>query len=231
MMDSVWIGAEGTRTPATPLRLADRNGIAFDGALTRVLDVTVSLLGILFLAPLMVLIMAVIFMTDFGPVVYGHVRIGRGGRSFRCLKFRSMVTDSDARLRALLERDETARREWEQDHKLRNDPRITRIGSFLRRSSLDELPQLFNVLRGEMSLVGPRPIVAAEQARYGRYMTAYCTVRPGITGLWQVSGRNDVSYRRRVAMDVTYARSQNFWMNVRILALTVPCVLKQRGSY
>ena len=127
--------------------------------------------------------------------------------------------------------DPIARLEWEKDHKLRNDPRITRLGSFLRKSSLDELPQLFNVLRGEMSLVGPRPIVDAEVVRYGRYFADYCSVRPGITGLWQISGRNDVSYRRRVALDVAFARARSRSLYVRILAGTVPSVLVRRGSY
>jgi exopolysaccharide production protein ExoY len=142
-----------------------------------------------------------------------------------------MVIDADARLKDLLERDPQARAEWEADHKLRNDPRITRIGHFLRKSSLDELPQFFNVLMGEMSLVGPRPIVADEIVKYGRYFANYCRVRPGITGLWQISGRNDVSYRRRVAMDIAYVRSKSLALDMSILLLTVPRVVARRGSY
>ena len=150
---------------------------------------------------------------------------------FKCLKFRSMLVDADRRLQELLAQDPVARAEWERDHKLRDDPRITALGSFLRRSSVDEIPQLFNVLRGEMSLVGPRPIVAAEVPRYRRYINHYCSVTPGITGLWQVSGRNDVSYRRRVALDVTYARSKSLLFDLKILAATVPAVLLRKGSY
>jgi exopolysaccharide production protein ExoY len=142
-----------------------------------------------------------------------------------------MVVDADARLAALLEHDHAARFEWQRDHKLRNDPRITRFGAFLRRSSVDELPQLFNVVMGDMNLVGPRPIVFAEVARYGRYFDTYCQIRPGITGLWQISGRNDLSYRRRVALDVTYARAKSIKLDCFILIATVPKVFLAHGSY
>jgi exopolysaccharide production protein ExoY len=142
-----------------------------------------------------------------------------------------MVVDAEDRLSALLARDPEARREWETDHKLRSDPRVTLLGRFLRVTSLDEFPQLFNVLAGEMSLVGPRPIVTAEVARYGRWFANYCSVRPGVTGVWQVSGRNDVDYRRRVAMDVLYARTRSLTLYVGVLLATVPAVLKRSGSY
>jgi exopolysaccharide production protein ExoY len=141
-----------------------------------------------------------------------------------------MVVDADERLAAVLAASPEARREWERDHKLREDPRITPFGAFLRRSSLDELPQLFNVLRGEMSIVGPRPIVAKEVIRYGARLAWYCHVRPGITGLWQVSGRNDVAYRRRVAMDILYARNKTVWLDIKILFLTIPAVLTAKGA-
>lgn len=202
-----------------------------DRFLTRALDVVVSLGLIFLLAPLMITIALLVMVTDAGPVFFGHRRLGRDGRTFRCFKFRSMVSDAEARLSNLLAADSAARAEWERDHKLKNDPRITPIGAFLRRSSLDELPQLFNVLIGEMSLVGPRPIVDAERGRYGRYFSVYCQVRPGLTGLWQISGRNDVSYRRRVALDVAYARSQSFALNLKIMMMTVPSVLRAHGSY
>ncbi len=142
-----------------------------------------------------------------------------------------MVVDANARLEHILATDPEAHSEWKRDHKLKRDPRITPIGRFLRSSSLDELPQFFNVLRGEMSLVGPRPIVEAEVVRYGRYYRHYCMVRPGITGLWQVSGRNDVTYRRRVAMDVRYVKMRNPSFNIKIMMLTVPMVVAARGSY
>jgi exopolysaccharide production protein ExoY len=202
-----------------------------DEGLTNAMNVTVALLALVFLAPVMLAVALVIYLQDGGPVVFAHRRIGREGRHFRCLKFRSMAVDAEARLQEVLARDPLARVEWEQDHKLRNDPRVTRLGAFLRRTSLDELPQLFNVLRGEMSLVGPRPIVDAEIVKYGRHFQQYCAVRPGITGLWQVNGRNDTSYRSRVAMDCLYARRRSLVLDAYIIAATVPAVLARRGSY
>ena len=186
--------------------------------------------ALLFLAPLMIIISLMVFLHDGGPIFFAHRRVGRGGRSFPCLKFRSMATDAEARLEKLLAADPEAQQEWAASHKLRADPRITRIGDFLRRSSLDELPQLINVLRGEMSLVGPRPVVHAESAHYGHWFESYCSVRPGITGLWQVSGRSDVCYRRRVALDVLYVRRKSLAMDFGILVQTVPAVLLHRGS-
>jgi len=199
--------------------------------LNRLMDLVLASMILLFLAPLMALVGLAVWLQDGGPVFYAQSRIGRHGVLFKCLKFRSMLVDADRRLQELLAQDPVARAEWERDHKLRDDPRITALGSFLRRSSVDEIPQLFNVLRGEMSLVGPRPIVAAEVPRYRRYINHYCSVTPGITGLWQVSGRNDVSYRRRVALDVTYARSKSLLFDLKILAATVPAVLLRKGSY
>lgn len=202
-----------------------------DAAATRALDVVLSLAGIIFLFPLLLVIAILVFAFDPGPIFFAQKRIGFGGKRFRCYKFRTMATDAEARLQELLRTDPAAREEWEKDHKLRNDPRIIGIGGFLRKSSLDELPQLFNVLKGDMSIVGPRPIVDAEVVRYGRYFQHYCTVRPGITGLWQISGRNDVSYRRRVAFDVAYSRSRSFGLNCKIITFTIPSVLLAKGSY
>ena len=150
---------------------------------------------------------------------------------FPCLKFRSMALDADDHLATLLASNPKTGAEWAAHHKLKNDPRITPIGAFLRKTSLDELPQLLNVLRGEMSLVGPRPIVPAEIVRYGRYIRHYYSARPGITGLWQISGRNNISYRRRVALDVLYIRSRSLPLNLYILGRTVPCVLLAEGIY
>jgi len=197
----------------------------------RFLDIVIALAVLLFIAPLMLVIAGLIKLQDGGPALFRQSRIGQGGEAFYCLKFRTMVTDAEARLNALLARDPEVRREWELDHKLRKDPRITALGAFLRKSSLDELPQLFNVLKGEMSLVGPRPIVTAEIPRYGRWFAYYCAVRPGVTGLWQVNGRNNVSYRRRVALDVLYARTVGVRRYVQIMAATVPAVLLRSGSY
>jgi lipopolysaccharide/colanic/teichoic acid biosynthesis glycosyltransferase len=200
-------------------------------AAIRVIDCLIAGLALIAAAPLMVLIAVLVTLEDGGPILFGQHRLGLGGRTFRCWKFRTMVVDAEARLAALLASDPAARREWDADHKLRKDPRITPLGQLLRVSSIDELPQLINVLAGEMSLVGPRPIVQAEVARYGRWYRHYCASRPGITGVWQVSGRNDVSYDRRVAMDVFFAQKKSVKVYFSILLATVPSVLFRTGSY
>ena len=197
----------------------------------RALDVIFALTVLIFMLPAMIVVALAIRLQDGGPILFRQTRIGRGGRTFKCWKFRSMVVDAEARLKALLESDPEARLEWAKDQKLKKDPRITWLGAFLRKSSLDELPQVFNVLKGEMSLVGPRPIVVGEVEKYGRWFRSYCSVRPGVTGLWQISGRNDVSYERRVALDVAYARHQSLTLYLRILIATVPAVLLRSGSY
>ena len=201
------------------------------GFATRLLDVVGALALLVFTAPLIFFLALLVKLYDGGPVFFVHRRIGHGGKMFPCLKLRTMVMDADRRLDQLLATDANARAEWALDQKLRNDPRITGLGHFLRKSSLDELPQLINVLRGEMSLVGPRPIVLDEAPRYGRWLKHYCAVRPGITGMWQVSGRNNLTYRRRVACDVLYARRQSTHLNLLILLVTVPAVLSQDGSH
>ena len=197
----------------------------------RLFDLSIALVVLPLLLPLMLAVAFLVSAQDRGPIVFAHLRVGRGGRMFRCWKFRSMVVDAEARLQQVLDTSPAAREEWDRDHKLRDDPRITRLGRFLRSSSLDELPQFYNVLVGEMSIVGPRPIVRAEISRYGRRFDDYCRVRPGITGLWQVSGRNDTSYRRRVAIDSHYARGKSVVGDIAILARTVPAVLARKGSY
>lgn len=199
--------------------------------LRRGLDCILALAALFLFFPALVLTAVAIKLQDGGPVLFRHERIGRGGRRFYCLKLRTMVWGAQSRLETLLEGDPQAREEWERDHKLKNDPRVTVLGRVLRETSLDELPQLINVLRGDMSIVGPRPIVEAEVVRYGRSFRHYCSVRPGITGLWQVSGRNDTTYRRRVALDVLYARSRSLRRDVEILAMTVPAVFLRKGSY
>ena len=198
---------------------------------SRMLDMIVALIALFFFLPLMLIIAALIYLTDRGPIFFAHRRIGKSGRHFHCLKFRSMAVDAEVLLSDLLATDPAARAEWARDQKLKHDPRVTQVGAFLRKSSLDELPQILNVLRGDMALVGPRPIVEAEALRYGRYFAHYCSVRPGITGLWQISGRNNVSYRRRIAFDVAYSRSRSALFDIKILALTVPSVVIARGSY
>jgi undecaprenyl-phosphate galactose phosphotransferase len=181
--------------------------------------------------PLFAFVTILLKLSDPGPVIFRHVRVGQGGRRFACLKFRSMVADSDKVLKVLLESDPAARMEWERTQKLTNDPRITAVGKFLRQSSLDELPQLINVIWGEMSLVGPRPIVPSELTRYGDKLGLYLLARPGITGIWQVSGRNDCGYDRRIEMDANYVRSWRFSADFAILLRTLGAVLARKGSY
>lgn len=201
-----------------------------NAALKRMLDVLGAGALLVLLAPVF-LVLAALVRRDGGPAFYAHTRVGQGGRGFGCLKFRSMVIDSQARLDALLASDPAARAEWDATRKLKNDPRITAVGRFLRKTSLDELPQLINVLRGEMSLVGPRPVVAAELAEYyGSAAAHYMSVRPGITGLWQVSGRSNTSYAQRVALDVAYASQPSLWTDIKILARTPMVVLARRGA-
>ena len=194
------------------------------------LDQFAALLLLLLFAPLMAVIALLVWRRDGAPVLFGHYRIGQHGRPFRCLKFRSMYLDSGAMLRELLERDPAARAEWERDHKLSDDPRITPIGHFLRRTSLDELPQLFNVLRGEMSLVGPRPITLAELPRYGQVRWHYLSVRPGMTGLWQVSGRNDTTYDERVELDREFVEQHSLRLRLSILLRTLRVVIRGSGA-
>jgi lipopolysaccharide/colanic/teichoic acid biosynthesis glycosyltransferase len=213
----------------TPL-LQVPSAAGVNAGLKRALDVLAAASMLVLLAPVFLLLAALV-RRDGGAAFYAHTRVGQGGRGFGCLKFRSMVTDSQARLDALLAADPSARAEWEATRKLKNDPRITAIGHFLRKTSLDELPQLLNVLRGEMSLVGPRPVVAAELAEYyGSAAEQYMSVRPGITGLWQVSGRSNTSYAQRVALDVAYASQPSLWTDLKILARTPMAVLARRGA-
>jgi Undecaprenyl-phosphate galactose phosphotransferase WbaP len=164
-------------------------------------------------------------------VLYRQWRVGRNGRRIGVYKFRTMVRNADAVLREMLEKDPELAAEWERDQKLRCDPRVTRVGAFLRKTSLDELPQLINVVTGDMSLVGPRPVVEGERGKYGPVFDEYCRVRPGITGLWQVSGRNNTSYAERVAYDHYYINNWSVWMDIWILCRTVPVVLTGYGAY
>jgi undecaprenyl-phosphate galactose phosphotransferase len=193
------------------------------------LDLVLASIGLVVLSPLLLIIAALVKL-DGGPVLFAHKRIGSDGIAFRCLKFRTMVPNASQVLQELLERDPDAAEEWVNTQKLRNDPRITRVGAWLRKASLDELPQLLNVLRLEMSLVGPRPIVEAEAAKYGDDFAFYCETRPGITGLWQVSGRSDTTYAYRVQLDCWYVKNWTVWNDLAIIARTVPTVLTRRGA-
>jgi exopolysaccharide production protein ExoY len=201
------------------------------GMLKRALDVLVALTGIAVLWPLMLMVIVAIRCSDPGPAIFGHERIGLNGRRFKCLKFRSMITNSEAALRELLERDEAAAAEWAQSQKLKNDPRVTRLGKVLRETSLDELPQLWNVVKGDMSIVGPRPIVSAEVTRYGNAFPSYAATKPGITGLWQVTGRSDCTYEERVSLDVAYVQNWSILSDLYIIAKTVVVVFGRKGSY
>jgi Undecaprenyl-phosphate galactose phosphotransferase WbaP len=189
-----------------------------------------ALVLLVLLAPLMLIIAILIARRDGMPVLFAHYRVGRNGKLFRCMKFRSMLRNSEQVLADLLRDDPQARAEWARDQKLTNDPRITPVGNFLRRTSLDELPQLFNVLRGEMNLVGPRPITVAELTRYGRVRWHYLSVRPGLTGLWQVSGRNNTTYEERVALDRRYVEQHSIWLDLRILFKTIKVVVARDGA-
>lgn len=203
-------------------RAHERAKRAFDlGLGLAVLPVVALALGILYL---------IVRAVDGHPVFFSQMRVGRGGEMFRCWKLRTMTPDAEARLAEILAHDPEAAREWRETQKLQNDPRVTRLGRILRKASLDELPQLYNVLRGEMSLVGPRPIVREEIARYGEDFCFYRAVRPGVTGLWQVSGRSDVSYARRVELDRRYAQTWTVGGDVLIIAKTAVAVLTGRGS-
>lgn len=195
----------------------------------RVFDVVVASVTLVAFAPLM-LLLAVLVSLGGGEPLFAHPRVRRHGQMFGCLKFRSMRIGAPEMLAEILASDPVAAAEWEADRKLTNDPRVTRVGAFLRKSSLDELPQLICVLRGEMSLVGPRPVTEDELFRYGPARSAYLSMRPGLTGLWQGMGRNDVSYSNRVAMDVLYARKVTFGRDVRILLLTALSMLRLTGK-
>ncbi|MDX2116912.1 MAG: undecaprenyl-phosphate galactose phosphotransferase WbaP [Planctomycetota bacterium] len=200
-------------------------------SMKRGLELLVLVFAALPVALLTLLLAALIKLDSRGPVFYGHERIGAGGQVFKAWKFRTMAVNGDALLADLFARDPAARDEWLATQKLRDDPRITRVGNLLRKSSLDELPQFFNVLRGEMAVVGPRPIVRGELPRYGEDVELYKCVRPGITGLWQVSGRNDLSYKERVRLDAHYVRNWSMWLDLYILAKTFVVVALQRGAY
>jgi exopolysaccharide production protein ExoY len=201
-------------------------GQPLGGAAKRAVDLVLALTLIVLAAPVMALVAALIWLGMGGPVIFGHKRVGFQGRNFACYKFRTMACNAGELLERHLAANPDAAREWAATHKLANDPRVTRLGHVLRKSSLDELPQLFNVLRGDMSLIGPRPIVAEEVARYGRHIHAYLAARPGITGMWQTSGRSSVSYLARVARDRYYARRWSLWLDLVLLVKTIPAVLK-----
>lgn len=210
-----------------------RNNLAhwYNRWLKRMFDIVCTTAGIICLSPFLIVIVLWIYADSPGPVIFKHKRVGKDGKLFSCYKFRSMCVDADVKLQQLLAADPAARIEWEKNFKLKDDPRITKSGTFLRKTSLDELPQLFNVLKGEMSLVGPRPIIRDEVPRYGKYIDDFYMVRPGITGMWQTSGRNDVTYDERVQMDTWYVRNWNVWFDMVLIWRTFHEVFSRQGAY
>ena len=194
-------------------------------ALKRAADIVMAASGIVLLAPLLVICFLVTVLTSPGPVLFRHRRVGFNGKHFHCLKFRTMVMDAPERLNDLLQSDPLAAAEWAANRKLRYDPRVTAIGAILRKSSLDELPQLFNVLKGDMSIVGPRPVTDDELDRYASSRGEYLACRPGITGLWQVSGRSKTTYDKRVACDAFYARNWSMALDIKIMIVTIPSLI------
>ena len=197
----------------------------------RVIDIILAISGIILIAPLLIICFVLTVGTSPGPALFRHRRVGFNGKYFDCLKFRTMVPDAPERLRQLLESDPVAAAEWAANRKLRYDPRVTAIGAILRKSSLDELPQLFNVLKGDMSIVGPRPVTAEELVRYSGAVDAYLACRPGITGLWQVSGRSTTTYSKRVACDAFYAREWSMALDAKIVIVTIPSLLLTESAY
>lgn len=199
--------------------------------LKRIFDVSIALIALALIWPLFLLISFCIVLTDGHTPVFKHQRVGKNGHRFLCYKFRSMHYNGDEILDRLLTTDSAAALEWQQQHKLKNDPRITRIGKFLRKTSCDELPQLWNVIKGDMSLIGPRPIVEEEIEKYAKNFTYFMATRPGITGLWQISGRSHTNYQRRVELDVQYVKNITFLQDMRILLITLPVLLWSSSAY
>lgn len=200
--------------------------------LKRTLDIIFSLSVLILLSPLFLTIALLISFTSEGNAIYYQKRIGRGGSYFRCYKFRTMYKNSETILHHILTKDPEKRKEWDESHKLKNDPRVTPIGSFLRKTSLDELPQFWNVLKGDLSVVGPRPVVKEEIIKhFGAKAPKIFSVRPGITGLWQISGRSDTSYSQRIALDEYYVENRNILIDLKIIALTIPSMIFKKGAY
>ncbi len=202
-----------------------------NSGLKRAMDIAMSYPLVVFLSPLLMFIYALIKIFDPGPALFLQLRVGKDGKMFTVYKFRTMRVDAQSRLDSLLKSDPAAAAEWAKYEKLRNDPRVTMLGKFLRKSSLDELPQLLNIVKGEMSVVGPRPVQSSEIHRYGADYPFYTAARPGVVGLWQVSGRNKLSYAQRVAYDIEYVQTWSLWADIVILARAIPVVLFGRGAY
>ena len=211
------------------LPLADQN----QEFAKRLFDIVFSLSVLVLFSPIYLILALLIALSSPGPIFYVQERVGRNYKHFGCIKFRTMIANADEVLLQMMEQDPKLRQEFADNFKLKQDPRITWIGRFLRITSLDEFPQFWNVLKGDMSVVGPRPLVPEELFMYGRHMNKILTIKPGITGLWQVSGRNDIPYERRIKIDVYYVNSRNFWMDLSIILKTVLVVIlpNKNGAY
>jgi lipopolysaccharide/colanic/teichoic acid biosynthesis glycosyltransferase len=210
-----------------------RHGKKYRNFTKRLFDIIFSLLVLVLCAPVYLALALAIVCTSSGPIFYIQERVGKNYRHFGCIKFRTMIPDADRLLDEMMAQSEDMRQEFSENFKLKQDPRITKIGKFLRTTNLDEFPQFINVLKGEMSVVGPRPLVPEEIARYGTKIDRVLTIRPGITGLWQVSGRNDIPYEQRINIDVSYVKRRNFWLDLRIVFKTILLTVlpKNNGAY
>ena len=195
------------------------------------LDIFVILVASPIVVPVFLLLCILTKLTSKGPIFYGHPRIGKNGKPFKCWKFRSMCVNSQEILKEILETNPQMRAEWEKDHKFLNDPRVTKFGKFLRKSSLDELPQLINILLGQMSIIGPRPVTEEELIKYGDLKDYVLSVSPGLSGMWQVSGRSDTGYEERITLDSFYIQNWSIWLDIWILIKTIWVVLKRKGAY
>jgi len=213
------------------LTTSNKLKMAWNLWIKRFVDLAIVILGGLLILPFLLVIALLVKLSSPGPVLYGHKRLGTNGKHFTAYKFRSMVIDSQERLKKLFESNPAIKEEWDKNHKLQNDPRVTAIGRFLRRTSIDEFPQLINILKGEMSLVGPRPIVDEEVSKYGEDFGWIFSVKPGLTGMWQVSGRSETDYATRVLYDTYYLRSWSVWLDVWIIFMTFGAVLRGKGAY
>lgn len=227
------VGGGGLEPPVTagpPGRWSIRP-VASSEMVKRGIDILAAIALLIFLLPFLVMIAIALLVTDGRPLFFSQMRVGRGGKLFRCYKFRTMVRDADEAMRLHLERDEPARLEWIACQKLRCDPRVHGVGAILRQSSFDEVPQLVNVLRGEMSMVGPRPIVTDEIPRFAADFDIYIKAKPGLTGLWQVSGRSETTYEERVRLDTQYVLNRTLAMDIKIMFKTVKVAWSGRGSF
>jgi exopolysaccharide production protein ExoY len=225
-IDNVDVPAGASPRSRFGMPAAAETSSALGGKSKRIVDIIIASTALILLSPLLFIVSVLIFATLKKPIIYSHTRVGFGGRTFQCFKFRTMIRNADEVLRRHLASDPASAREWSQTQKLANDPRVTLLGHMLRKSSIDELPQLLNVLRGDMSCVGPRPVVTEELKNYGSSAAEYVKARPGMTGLWQVSGRNALAYHERVVLDCAYVRDWSLAGDIRILLKTIPAVAR-----